>query len=189
MRRRAAGRHTLRVRVLGQSGAPGGGVWGNVDRLVVEDSSWSQCATEGQTCAFTGTSEVRYGADGNDVRAVHTGGVACTGAVFGHTTPGVERCWRRDVSTTQLVAQHSQQCLGVSDGATPAGTDVIQWPCTGVTDQRWALGKTANGYNLKPAHAPGMCLDVTGAATEPGGDVVQYGCNGYPNQLWKLAKA
>ncbi|MEV3986886.1 glycoside hydrolase [Nonomuraea sp. NPDC049758] len=182
----AAGRHTLTVRVLGQSGAPGGGVWGNVDRLVVEDSSWTQCATEDQICAFTGTSEVRYGADGDEVRAVHTGGVACTGAVFGHTTPGADRCWRRDVSTAQLVAQHSQQCLGVGDSATTAGADVIQWPCTTVADQRWTLEKTANGYRLKPAHATGMCLDVAGASSADGADVVQWTCGTGANQEWDL---
>ncbi|MBO4207007.1 glycoside hydrolase [Micromonospora echinofusca] len=181
-----AGRHTLRVRVLGQTGGAGGGVWGNVDRIVVEDSSWTQCATEGQTCAFTGTSEVRYGADGNEVRAVHTGGVSCTGAAFGHSTPGAERCWRRDVTNTQLVAQHSQQCVGVANSNPAAGGDVIQWPCTSTTDQRWALEKTANGYRLKPSHAPTMCLDVAGASGTDGADVVQWTCGTGANQEWDL---
>ncbi|WP_405093217.1 RICIN domain-containing protein [Micromonospora sp. NBC_01392] len=184
-----AGRHTVRVRVLGQPGTSGGGVWGNVDRLVVEDSAWTDCAADGQTCAFSGTSEVRYGADGDYVRGVHTGGVACTGTVFGHTTPGAERCWRRDVSSTQLVAMHSQQCAGVSGSGTAAGTDVVQWPCTGGSEQRWTLEKATAGYRLRPSHASTMCLDVAGGATSAGANVLQWTCGSAANQVWNLTYA
>src|SRR5690348_9549067 len=46
-------------------------------------SDWTFCAAEGGVCAFTGTTEVRYGANGSYVYKVLTDGTACTNEVFG----------------------------------------------------------------------------------------------------------
>jgi hypothetical protein len=56
------------------------------------ESAWSFCATEGARCAFTGTKQVRYGADGKGftLPLTLTDGVACENAVFGFDpAPGV----------------------------------------------------------------------------------------------------
>lgn len=50
--------------------------------------SWTACATEGATCSFTGTREVRYGYDGNYVTRTATASVSCSNAVFGDPRPG-----------------------------------------------------------------------------------------------------
>jgi parallel beta-helix repeat protein len=56
-------------------------------------SSWTFCAYEGGTCAFSGTQQVRYGANGSYVYKTFTGGTACTNAVFGDPAPGAaKRC-------------------------------------------------------------------------------------------------
>ena len=49
----------------------------------VDDTPWTFCAPEGGVCAFTGTTEVRYGANGAFVYKILTDGTACTNAVFG----------------------------------------------------------------------------------------------------------
>jgi hypothetical protein len=46
-------------------------------------ASWTQCATEGGTCSFTGTREVRYGAPGYYNFKTLTSRAECTNAVFG----------------------------------------------------------------------------------------------------------
>jgi cold shock CspA family protein len=46
-------------------------------------TTWTMCATEGQTCSFTGTKEVRYGINGTYVYRTVTGGTACTNTAFG----------------------------------------------------------------------------------------------------------
>ena len=51
--------------------------------------SWTQCATEGQTCTFTGTKTVRYGAQGSYSEQIHTDGVPCANQVFGDPKPDV----------------------------------------------------------------------------------------------------
>jgi len=48
---------------------------------------WVFCATEGGFCAFTGTMEVRYGANDSFVVKVLTDGTACTNAAFGDPAP------------------------------------------------------------------------------------------------------
>jgi parallel beta-helix repeat protein len=54
-------------------------------------TSWTLCANEGGVCAFTGTKEVRYGANGLYAYKTLTGGTACTNAVFGDPVPGVAK--------------------------------------------------------------------------------------------------
>ena len=51
--------------------------------------NWTKCADEGATGTFTGTQQVRYGANGTDNYQTATNSIACTNAVFGDPTPGV----------------------------------------------------------------------------------------------------
>lgn len=57
------------------------------------DGSWIFCANEGQTCSFTGTKQVRYGANGFYVYKVFTTSVLCSNTVFGDPAPNqVKQC-------------------------------------------------------------------------------------------------
>ncbi len=58
------------------------------------ESEWTFCATEGARCGFTGTKQVRYGADGKfTLPRTFTDGVACENAVFADPAPGaVKQC-------------------------------------------------------------------------------------------------
>ncbi|QJE03260.1 S8 family serine peptidase [Massilia forsythiae] len=51
--------------------------------------TWTACADENGTCAFSGTREVRYGAGATYVSRVFTGSTACSNAVFGDPVPNV----------------------------------------------------------------------------------------------------
>ncbi len=54
-------------------------------------TNWTFCATEGGVCAFTGTTEVRYGANGSFFSKTLTNGTACSNAVFGDPAPGTPK--------------------------------------------------------------------------------------------------
>jgi hypothetical protein len=57
-------------------------------------STWTQCAGEGQLCAFTGTRTVRYGLNSSWVTRQITaagGGVQCSNAVFGDPLVGYRK--------------------------------------------------------------------------------------------------
>ncbi|MBI4128474.1 MAG: PQQ-dependent sugar dehydrogenase [Parcubacteria group bacterium] len=56
-------------------------------------SPWTFCANENQFCAFSGTRQVRYGANGSYFYKTFTNGTNCTNAVFGDPVRGVvKRC-------------------------------------------------------------------------------------------------
>ena len=57
-------------------------------------TEWTVCAAEGGVCAFTGTMEVRYGADGAYVYQTLTDGTACTNDVFGDPIYGTRESVR-----------------------------------------------------------------------------------------------
>jgi hypothetical protein len=57
-------------------------------------TTWTACASETGTCAFTGAHEVAYGAAGHYVYRTFTGGTACGNAVFGDPIAGaVKTCY------------------------------------------------------------------------------------------------
>ena len=64
--------------------------------------TWASCANEGQTCTFTGTKEMRYGANGTFTAArTFSSPTSCTNGVFGDPLPGVAKhCELRDPTST-----------------------------------------------------------------------------------------
>lgn len=64
-------------------------------------TTWTQCAIENQSCAFTGTRSVRYGTTSQFVTATYTGGVACNNSTFGDPAVGqTKTCWYNGTTTT-----------------------------------------------------------------------------------------
>ena len=56
-------------------------------------TNWSVCASEGGLCAFSGTQQVRYGANGSYVYRSLSDGIFCSNSVFGDPAPGaVKQC-------------------------------------------------------------------------------------------------
>ena len=72
-------------------------------RILPDQPEWTFCAVEGGVCAFTGTREVRYGANGVYVYQTLANGTGCTNAVFGDPLYGVvKNCDFRTVSGSIL---------------------------------------------------------------------------------------
>jgi len=53
--------------------------------------TWTACGNEGSTCSFTGTREVRFGANNTFTSKVVTGPVQCSSTVFGDPVRGVAK--------------------------------------------------------------------------------------------------
>ena len=63
-------------------------------------STWTFCANENQTCKFSGTKLVRYGANGTYVQQTATNSISCNNATFGDPVFGVvKHCDDTDIST------------------------------------------------------------------------------------------
>ncbi|SFV17834.1 galactose oxidase early set domain-containing protein, partial [Pseudoduganella namucuonensis] len=54
-------------------------------------AEWVRCAAEDQTCTFSGTLQVRYGANGSYAYRTATGPIQCSNAVFGDPAFGVAK--------------------------------------------------------------------------------------------------
>lgn len=55
--------------------------------------TWTDCASEGANCTFTGTRTVRYGSNGIYAKGVFNGATSCTNGIFGDPIYGtVKRC-------------------------------------------------------------------------------------------------
>jgi probable HAF family extracellular repeat protein len=59
--------------------------------LAAEAASWTECASEDRICEFSGSREVRYGANGTYVTRILTGPVECSNAAFGDPLPGADK--------------------------------------------------------------------------------------------------
>jgi hypothetical protein len=54
-------------------------------------AEWSFCSVENAVCAFSGTSVVRYGANGSYVTAVSTNGIGCSNMIFPDPAVGFQK--------------------------------------------------------------------------------------------------
>jgi hypothetical protein len=79
----------------------------------------------------------------------------------------------------------SSKCLDVRGGALARGTNIQQWTCVGVANQRWHIRRTAQPdvYEMVAEHSR-KCLDVRGGALNNGANVQQWDCVGVANQKW-----
>jgi len=53
------------------------------------EGGWADCASENGSCSFSGTRQVRYGANGVYAYRSATDGIACDNATFGDPLYGV----------------------------------------------------------------------------------------------------
>jgi hypothetical protein len=126
--------------------------------------SWSVCANEGGTCAFSGTQQVRYGGNGLYAYRTLTGGTACTNSVFGDPAPGVAK--QCHISTSTSTASWS---VCANEGGTCAfsGTQQVRFGANGLYAYRTLTGGTACTTSVFGDPAPGIAKQcaIGGATT------------------------
>ena len=94
-------------------------------------TDWTFCAVEGSPCTFTGTREVRYGANGSYFFKTLSDGTPCTNSVFGDPAFGtLKQCHTRATTTAPAAAPPPPSTSAVGPQSTitcPAGAVDI-WP-------------------------------------------------------------
>jgi parallel beta-helix repeat protein len=140
-------------------------------------SSWAVCANEGGFCAFSGTQQVRYGANGLYAYKTLSGGTTCTNGVFGDPAPGTPKQCAITGSTTTTAAptttssSTSTSSYGPRSSITCPSGSVSIWPGTSIpfTVNQHPAGTT---YCLRAG-----VHWITGAITPKRGDtfVGEYG--------------
>jgi galactose oxidase len=65
--------------------------FGSPEIATAAETAWTRCANEDQVCQFSGTRQVRYGANGSYAFKTATGTIDCTNAVFGDPAYGLDK--------------------------------------------------------------------------------------------------
>jgi hypothetical protein len=94
-----------------------------IQSMASTPTNWTFCASEGGTCAFTGTMQVRYGANGSYFYKTLSNGTACTNAVFGDPIVGTAKQCAIGGSTTPPPTDWT---FCASEGGTCAFTGTMQ---------------------------------------------------------------
>jgi hypothetical protein len=113
--------------------------------------TWTFCANQYGTCSFSGTRQVRYGANGVYVTKTLTGPVACSNAVFGDPLPGY-------MGKTCSI---SSSTATTTTTTTPTTTTTTTSPTTTTTATTWTF-----------------CANQYGTCSFSGTHQVRYGANG-----------
>jgi hypothetical protein len=86
----------------------------------------------------------------------------------------------------------SGMCLDARGGAANH-TPVQQWPCNGISNERWKISGSGGTQNAPVqsmvAGSNGFCLDIPGGQTTVGLAMQIYVCNNTVSQLWQLRLA
>ncbi|MFC8231347.1 RICIN domain-containing protein [Streptomyces sp. NPDC057287] len=91
--------------------------------------------------------------------------------------------------TRRLTSAANGLLMDVDGAAGTDGTDVVQWPATGGTNQQWTLHQVrGNVYTLVGADS-GKCLEVPGRSAAQGTRLDVWTCDDGTNQQWVLQAA
>jgi alpha-L-rhamnosidase len=124
----------------------GSGTWQFTGSLVPASSTslpgtWTECATETNTCAFSGTDTVAFGAQGKYDYATETNGVACSNTILGDPDYGVSKaCYIEPAPTATGVWQ---QCATETGTCSFAGTETVAFGAQGKYNYATVTGGTA----------------------------------------------
>jgi hypothetical protein len=109
-------------------------------------SGWTRCASEGGTCSFTGTRQVRYGANGVYKTVTATGSVGCNNNAFGGD-PVYGTAKTCDYSNTVVATETWANCASEGGSCAVAGTRQVRYGANGSYITKTVTGSIACDNN------------------------------------------
>ncbi|MFH1257148.1 MAG: Ig-like domain-containing protein [Candidatus Diapherotrites archaeon] len=100
--------HALTATARDASGNTATATTVNVTVNNTTSTDWTFCANEGQTCSFSGTMQVRFGANGTYAYGTYTNSVLCSNSVFGDPIYGVTK--QCDYTTSTTICTENWSC-------------------------------------------------------------------------------
>lgn len=114
---------------------------------VVNGVTWTNCAAENGTCNFSGTMNVRYGANGTYVYKTTTGPVQCNNTVLSDPTPGVAKACDYADPTPSSTATWTR-CSTEGSTCNYSGSKFVRYGAN-------------NAYAVKVLSGPVLCNNTT----------------------------
>lgn len=150
----ANGTATLTVAAYDAAGNAGASpsVAVNVANAVKVAGNWTRCASEGNACNFTGTRQVRYGANNTYAFITATSTVACSNGVFGDPVHGVVKTCDYGDAITAITApapapapvvETWTNCAVEGANCTFTGTRTVRYGANGIFATKVVNGSTA----------------------------------------------
>jgi hypothetical protein len=90
------------------------------------NANWVKCASEGGTCAFSGTHTVRYGTGTSWITKVATGSIACNNTTFG-SDPAYGKVKECDVDLSSPPSASPSPTASASVTPSPTATATLTW--------------------------------------------------------------
>jgi hypothetical protein len=85
-----------------------------------------------------------------------------------------------------IIAKHSGKVMGVAANSRDNGASIVQWPDTGVENQKWRLISAGGGYFKIMAKHSGKVMGVAANSRDNGASIVQWPDTGVENQKWRF---
>jgi len=95
-------------------------------------TTWTTCATENDTCNFSGTRQVRYGANDTYATRTATGSIACANYVFGDPVYGIVKSCQYSSETTATAQETWTQCSPEYANCSFSGTRQVRYGANGI---------------------------------------------------------
>lgn len=136
-------------------------------------AGWTECASEGGACSFSGTRSVKYGTAEQSVTLTLTDGASCNNAVFGDPAVGaLKSCWvegtaSSSTASTTPTTDSTTTTSGTSSGGTSststaaAGPRVSSFTASGPITA--TSGQVISGVRISNANGP--CITIPSGAT------------------------
>jgi hypothetical protein len=91
-------------------------------------TTWTTCASENGVCTFSGTAQVRYGANNKFATKTATGSIACTNAVFGDPVPNVAKtCQMAAVASAPVTPETWTTCAPENGTCSFSGKRTVRY--------------------------------------------------------------
>ncbi|MEU4484429.1 family 43 glycosylhydrolase [Streptomyces purpurascens] len=97
-----------------------------------------------------------------------------TPVALGGTRPGPSGETATTPTSYALVNRNSGKCLDVAGGSSADGTDVFQWSCTGVANQKWRIEDLGDDTSRLVNVATGKVMDTAECSASDGADIRQW---------------
>jgi hypothetical protein len=124
---------------------------------------YTACASENATCSFSGTKQVRFGANGQWVTQTATGSIACNIATFGDPLANVlKTCEYRDPVATPTSTATSTPTPTTRATATPTSTPTPTATPTATATGGGSVVSLSSTFNVNAAYTDGTTFSATG---------------------------
>ena len=106
-------------------------------------TGWTNCAVENGTCSFSGTRQVRYGANSSFVTRTATGSIGCNNSVFGDPIVGVAKSCDVSDATVAPVTETWTACAAEGGNCNFSGTRSVRYGANGYYAKKTATATVA----------------------------------------------